>query len=64
MAGTPNTSTPTTQVDNKFPNLPTLSSLSDADASAMATWYYNLKLVIQRQNTQLAAAIDKKADKT
>lgn len=64
MAATPNTSTPSTQVDNKFPNLPQLSSLSQADQAALANWFYNLKLVIIRQNTTLAAAIDKKSDKT
>lgn len=61
---TQNTSAPTTQVDNKYPNLPALTSLSPEDSQALANWYYNLKLVIIRQNTTLAAAIDKKADKT
>ena len=60
---TANTSAATTQADQKFPTMPVLKSLSAEDQTALENWHYQMKQVIIRQNQQLAAAIDTKANK-
>ncbi len=49
-------------VDNRYPDLPPLSSLSSEDKIALGSWWFKFQQVLQRQFNQVTAEIDKKAN--
>lgn len=58
------TISPAFNVPNKFPDLPSLPSLSDEDNIALQKFYLDFLNVITRQFTTVTTAIDTKQDKT
>jgi len=51
---------PKLTIQNKYPDFPTLPTLTDAENSLIDKWMTDMQQVMSRQFDQLAAAIDKK----